>query len=248
MGILELKDITFRYEDSAFINNLSLSVEDGEFIGLIGPNGSGKTTLLKLLAGLIKPAWGEVLLWGKSLSSYKGKDRAKLISYLPQMIDVNIPVMVREIVKMGLSPYDILPAISIEAAMDMVGIQDKADLIFSRLSGGEKRRAFIAMTLVQCSGLLLLDEPLANLDIKYQLELMSLLRDLNFNKKIGVIMAVHDISMAFYFDRILIVKEGQIVADGRPSEVLTESSIRQAFGVDIKILGGESGKPGIIYP
>jgi iron complex transport system ATP-binding protein len=248
MGILELSDILFRYDDAVFIDELSLSVEDGEFIGVIGPNGSGKTTLLKLLAGLIKPESGEVLLWGKSLNSYKGRDRAKLISYLPQMIDVSIPVTVREIVKMGLSPYDIPPDISVDMAMHMVGMGDKADFIFSRLSGGEKRRAFIAMTLVQCAGLLLLDEPLANLDIKYQIELISLLRDLNLNRKIGVMMAVHDIGMAFYFDRILIVKEGQIVADGIPLEVLTESSIRDAFGVDVRLLFGEPGKPGIIYP
>lgn len=248
MGILELRDILFRYDNAVFIDELSLSVEDGEFIGVIGPNGSGKTTLLKLLAGLIRPASGEVLLWGKSLHSYKGKDRAKLISYLPQMLDVAIPVTVREIVRMGLSPYDIPSAISVDMAMDMVGILDKEDFIFSKLSGGEKRRVFLAMTLVQCAGLLLLDEPLANLDIKYQIELISLLRDLNLNRKIGVMMAVHDISMAFYFDRILIVKEGEIVADGKPLEVLTERSIRDAFGVDVRLLFGEPGKPGIIYP
>jgi ABC-type cobalamin/Fe3+-siderophores transport system ATPase subunit len=248
MGIIELRDIHFAYQDARFINKLSLHVENGDFIGLVGPNGSGKTTMLKLMAGLIKPAAGDVVLWNKSLHTYKGSDRAKLMSYLPQMLDITLPIKVREIVALGLSPYDVQQDISIESAMDMVAISDKAGYDFCRLSGGEKRRVFIAMTLMQRAGLLLLDEPLANLDIKFQLEIMNLLRDLNVARKMTVVMAIHDLSMAFYFDRIVLVKEGQILADGRPDKVLNDDSIKEVFGVDVKIFFNSNGRPAISYP
>src|SRR5512144_1227451 len=177
--ILELRNICFAYPgNGTLIDNMSFSVGEGEFIGLLGANGSGKSTILKLASGITKPSSGSLMLRRKSLHSYKNKDRAKLISYLPQTLDISVPFTVRELVSMGLYPYDIPPVMTVDDALDMVGLRDKADAHLPDLSGGEKRRTFIAMTLLQGAGLLLLDEPLANLDIRYQIELVRLLRRL----------------------------------------------------------------------
>ena len=235
--ILHLQGISFSYgEPAPFIRNISFSVREGEFIGLLGANGSGKSTILKLASGILKPASGELTLWGKPIHTYKNKDRAKLICYLPQTLDITVPFTVRELVSMGLYPYDIPPSMTAEEALEMVGLGEKADAHLSDLSGGERRRTFIAMTLVQGAGLLLLDEPLANLDIKYQIELIRLLKQLKEKRNISVVMALHDINIALQFEKIMLVKNGVLLAAGAPLEILTEELIRDAFGVEVAII------------
>lgn len=246
--ILELKDICFAYPgNGTLIDNMSFSVGEGEFIGLLGANGSGKSTILKLASGITKPSSGSLMLWGKSLHSYKNKDRAKLISYLPQTLDISVPFTIRELVSMGLYPYDIPPSITAEEALAMVGLSEKAEAHITDLSGGERRRTFIAMTLVQGAGLLLLDEPLANLDIKYQIELLSLLRKIRAEKNISVVMALHDINIALQFEKILLIKKGRILGFGSPETILNEEHIMSAFDVEVKIMRQTGGKAYISY-
>jgi len=164
--ILELENICFSYEKGRpLIQDLTFSIGEGDFIGLLGANGSGKSTVLKIGSGILRPSSGKLALWGKDLVRVSSRDRAKLISYLPQTLDFSVPFTVRELVSMGLYPYDIPPALDVDEALDMVGLIDKADARLTDLSGGERRRTFIAMTLLQGAGLILLDEPLANLDI-----------------------------------------------------------------------------------
>lgn len=236
MKILDLNNVSFSYNCSEFIKGLSVSIGSGEFIALLGANGSGKSTLLKLSAGILMPQMGEINLWNKPLRHYKGKDRAKLISYLPQMLDINAPFRVMELVSMGLYPYDIPPKLSPEEAIEIVGLTEKKDSSITELSGGERRRVFIAMTLLQGAGILLLDEPLANLDIKYQIELIRLLRNLRDNKNISVITALHDINMAFQFDMVYIIKEGRLIASGEPHKVITGELLKDAFDIDVTFL------------
>jgi iron complex transport system ATP-binding protein len=169
------------------------------------------------------------------------------LCYLPQLLDIGIPFKVKELVSMGLYPYDILPAITVNEAIDMVGLGEKADTYITNLSGGERRRAFIAMTLLQGAGLLLLDEPLANLDIKYQLEILRLLRELKEKKNISIIMALHDINIALQFEKVVLIKEGTILGFGKPEEVLTGDLLKEAFDVDIRIKKQESGAAYISY-
>jgi iron complex transport system ATP-binding protein len=246
--ILELADICFAYPGNGpLIDNLSFSVGEGEFIGLLGANGSGKSTILKLGCGIMRPSSGSLKLWGKHLRSYKNKDRAKLISYLPQTLDISVPFTIKELVSMGLYPYDIPPVITAEEALALVGLSDKAEAHITDLSGGEKRRTFIAMTLVQGAGLLLLDEPLANLDIKYQIELLKLLRKIREEKNISVVMALHDINIALQFERVMLIKGGHILGFGRPETVLTEELIMNAFDVEVKIMRQPDGKAYIRY-
>ncbi|GBE31149.1 MAG TPA: ABC transporter ATP-binding protein [Nitrospirae bacterium] len=241
MGIIELRNISFSYGVDNFIDDLSMSVDSGKFVGIIGANGSGKSTLLKLTAGILRPAAGRILLWGKSIYDYRGKDRAKLLSYLPQLLDISIPFTVKELISMGLYPYDIMPELSPEEAVSMVGLEDKLFSPISELSGGERRRVYIAMTLLQGAGILLLDEPLANLDVKYQIEFIRLLRELRREKDISIIMALHDINMAFRFDELYVIKEGRIIASGVPSDVITAELLKEAFDIDLKIFDQGNG-------
>lgn len=246
--ILELDSLGFRYfKDKPFINELSFFVGNGELIGLLGANGSGKSTILKLASGILRPAEGQIKLWGKLLHLYRNKDRAKLLCYLPQLLDINLPFKVRELVSMGLYPYDIPPEIRVDEALEMVGLLEKSESYITNLSGGERRRAFIAMTLIQGAGLLLLDEPLANLDIKYQLEIQRLLRELREKKNISIIMALHDINFALQFDKVMLLKEGRLLGIGKPEAVLTNDLLKEALDVNLEIKREDSGGTFINY-
>lgn len=246
--ILELNNVSYSYRKQApLISSLSLSVGQGEFIGLLGANGSGKSTLLKLGSGILRQQAGDILLWSKPLQTYRNRDRAKLISYLPQTLDSTVPFSIRELVSMGLYPYDIPPAMNIDSALEMVGLQDKASAHLTDLSGGERRRTFIAMTLVQGAGLLLLDEPLANLDIKFQFEFLKLLRELTLKNNISIIMALHDINIALQFEKVMLIKGGEMLGSGPPEAVLTKDMLRGAFDVNIEIKKQDSGEAYISY-
>jgi ABC-type cobalamin/Fe3+-siderophores transport system ATPase subunit len=136
--ILEFEKTTFSYNrNKPFINDISFTIENGEFIGLLGANGSGKSTILKLASGLLKASNGHIKLWNKPIQFYQNKDRAKLLSYLPQVLDITIPFTVRELVGMGLYPYDIPPSLTLDETLEMVGLTDKAESFITNLSGGE---------------------------------------------------------------------------------------------------------------
>jgi iron complex transport system ATP-binding protein len=179
------------------------------------------------------PSHGSIKLWGSPLQSYRNKDRAKLLCYLPQLLDINVPFKVKELVSMGIYPYDIIPEMTVAKSVEIVGLMGKSESNITNLSGGERRRAFLAMTLLQGAGLVLLDEPLANLDIKYQIEIMRLLRELHNKKNISVIMALHDINMAFEFERVIVIKDGRIAGMGNPEMVLSEDLVKEAFDVSV---------------
>jgi len=246
--IIELDNVGFQYsKDKKFIHNLTFSIGNGEFIGLLGANGSGKSTILKLAGGILKPSGGSIKLWGKPIHSYRNKDRAKLLCYLPQLLDINVPFKVRELVNMGLYPYDIVPEMTAYEALEMVGLKEKSQAYLGNLSGGERRRAFIAMTLLQGAGLLLLDEPLANLDIKYQIELIRLLRDLKEKKNISIIMALHDINMALQFEKVMLIKDGKILGMGNPESLLRRELLEEAFDMKIDVTRQGSGGAYISY-
>ena len=140
-AILGLDRVSFSYEKGKpFIRDLSFAIGEGGFIGLLGANGSGKSTIMKLGCGILKPSSGTASLWGKALHLYNSRDRAKLISYLPQALDITVPFTIRELAGMGLYPYDIPPAMSVDEALDMVGLAEKSGALLTDLSGGERRR------------------------------------------------------------------------------------------------------------
>lgn len=246
--ILGFKDTAFSYEkEKPLIRNISFSVENGEFIGLLGANGSGKSTVLKLASGILRASSGLVSLWNRPIQRYKNKDRAKLLSYLPQILDMHVPFTVEELVSMGLYPYEVQPSLTADEALEMVGLDGKTNTLISNLSGGERRRVYIAMTLLQGAGLVLLDEPLANLDIRYQIELLRLLRELQKKRDITVIMALHDINIALQFEKLIVIKEGAILGVGSPDVVLKKDLLRDAFDIEVEIGRPDSGGSYIKY-
>ena len=232
MTTLEFADVAFSYRRQDFMEKMSFSVTEGEVVGLMGPNGAGKSTILKLAAGLLSPKKGTVLVGGKAIASYRGKERAKQVAYLPQSLDLQAPFRVGELVRMGQYPCDGSRALPVDEALQIVGLQDKARTRLTELSGGEQRRAYIAMTLVQGAGVLLLDEPLAGLDIKYQSDLHRLLKKIARDKGVSVFMSLHDIGMGALLDRLIMVKEGRVVAQGDPGSVLTDQIVQNAYDLD----------------
>ena len=232
MTTLEFSDVAFSYRPLGFIERMSFSVAAGELVGLMGPNGAGKSTVLKLAAGLLAPQKGKVLVGGNTIGSYSGKERAKQVAYLPQILDLQAPFRVGELVGMGRYPYEGSRALPVEEALHIVGLQEKTKTRLAELSGGERRRAYIAMTLVQGAGVLLLDEPLAGLDIKYQFELHRLLKDIAREKGVTVFMSLHDIGMGALLDRLIMVKEGRVIAQGDPGSVLTDEIVQDAYDLD----------------
>jgi iron complex transport system ATP-binding protein len=246
--ILQFERTGFSYKkDRAFIDDMSFSIGNGEFVGILGANGSGKSTILKLASGILKNSTGHIELWGKELGFYKNRDRAKLVSYLPQFLDMSIPFTIREFVGMGVYPYDKMPELTVDDAIDIVGLSGNSESLITNLSGGERRRVYIAMTLLQGAGLVLLDEPLANLDIKYQIELLKLLKDLRQKREITAFMALHDINIALQFDRIILIKDGRILGNGSPETVMTRELLNEAFDVDIELKKEDSGGVYIKY-
>lgn len=229
MTTLDFENVTFSYGHDTFVENMSFSAGEGELVGLMGPNGAGKSTILKLAAGLLTPQKGSVMIGKQMIGTYRGKDRAKRVAYLPQILDLQTPFRVAEVVKMGQYPQEGSMALSVEEALHIVGLQEKARTLLTELSSGERRRAYIAMTLVQGAGLLLLDEPMASLDIKYQFHLYRLLKDITTEKKVSVIMSLHDIGMGAMLNRLIMVKNGQIIAEGGPGAVLTDEIVQDAY-------------------
>lgn len=224
------------------IQEISLSFARGQFVGLIGPNGSGKSTLLNLLMGLLEPDEGHVFLNEQSLNGYKRRDIAQRIALVPQDVSIGYAFSVREIVAMGRNPH--LGRFQPERERDVELIQQalqKTDLLsmadrrVDQLSGGERQRVFIARTLAQETPILLMDEPTTSLDLCHQLELLTLVKGLVQENHL-VITAIHDLGLAARFcDRLIMLSQGRVVADGTPEEVLTTDNLRRYFSIEARI-------------
>ena len=233
------------------LKGIDFQAQDNEFVGIIGPNGSGKSTLLRCLYRVLEPTQGAVYLDGKALSSYRYQESAKRISVVAQHNYYNFDFTVREVVMMGRAPHkkaldrDNADDFRLVAeALELVGMSGFARRSFSTLSGGEQQRVILARALAQQTPCLILDEPTNHLDIKYQLELMDIVKSLDRT----VISAIHDLNIAaMYCDRLYAVKGGEIVGCGRPQEVLTEDFIRRVYEVEAKVFSDESGQLHILY-
>lgn len=235
MTTLEFVDVSFSYGPKMFMERMSLAVTEGELVGLMGPNGAGKSTMLKLAAGLLSAQKGKVMVGKREIRSYSGKERAKQVAYLPQQLDLHAPFSVGELVRMGQYVFDDSRAVTVAEALHTVGLHGREKTRLAELSGGERRRAYIAMTLVQGAKILLMDEPLSGLDIRYQFDLYRLLKDIAREKGVSVFMSLHDIGMGGILDRLLLVKAGRVITQGNPGSVLTDEIIREAYGLNESI-------------
>lgn len=236
---LALKNITVKLDNRSIIHDVSIEVEQGKFVGLIGPNGSGKSTLLRTAYRVIKPDSGAIILGNESLQNLRLIDSAKKMGVVGQFNTVNFDFSVFEMVMMGRSPHKGLLGADTQkdydialAALKKVGMENYSQRSFSTLSGGEKQRVLLARALAQQPQILILDEPTNHLDIKYQLELLSIVKHLG----IGVLAALHDLSLAaMYCDKLYVLKDGKVIASGAPKEILTPELVRSVYEIECDI-------------
>jgi iron complex transport system ATP-binding protein len=242
MNMICTEEITTRIEGEPILRDVSFCAKEGELVGLIGPNGSGKSTLLRTLSGLLRPASGNLFLDGKPLKQYSSKELARNVGYVPQDTVVDFDFTAREIVLMGRHSY--LSRFSSESqhdhmivhkAMQHTATLHLADRIVTTLSGGQRQMIFIAKALAQEPRLLLLDEPISALDIRYQLHVLELMRMLT-QRGMTVVAALHDLNLAARFcDRLVLLMDGEIVGAGTPEEVLTPEMIQRTYKVQAKV-------------
>ena len=241
---LYANELTLAYDDASIIHNLRLAIPMGQVTALVGPNGCGKSTLLRGISRLLKPKHGTVILDGQDIWKLPTKELAKRLGILPQSPVAPEGLTVHELVAQGRYPHQSwLQQWSAEdervtqEALAITHIEDFADRPVDTLSGGQRQRAWIAMTLAQDSEVILLDEPTTFLDLAYQIDVLDLLYELNRQRKKTIVMVVHDLNHACrYADYLVAVKEGQIAAQGIPSEVVTERLVREVFGVECLII------------
>jgi iron complex transport system ATP-binding protein len=241
--MIEVNSISFRYHEEWVLQGVSFRVEKGEFVGVIGPNGSGKTTLLKILYRFLAPQKGEILFELIPMKKMDRKDIAKRIAVVAQETQLLFPFSVLETVLMGRSPY--LGHLMFESekdlevarkAMEWTRILPFSERPMDELSGGERKRVFIARALAQEPEVILLDEPTANLDIHHQTDFLDLILTLNRERGLTIVMASHDINTASEFcDRLILLQGGRIYQMGTPKEVVTKENIESVYGCEVWI-------------
>ena len=253
--MLELKDIRHVFPESHWALKISsLEILPGEIFCIIGPNGSGKSTLLRIASGVLEPQEGTIQLEGKNIFVLKRRSVARSLGYLPQETVSLYDFTVEEIVKMGRYPHtrgfgtlEKDDRAVVQECLDLTGMTPLRGRVLSRLSGGEKKRAFLASVLAQKPRILLLDEPTSALDIHHQVQFFRLLQRLS-RDGMGVAVVTHNINLASLFcDRMMVLSEGEPVVTGPPAEVLKASTVRSVYGDDI-LLGShpETGRPTIL--
>lgn len=247
--IINCSDIGFSYNGTTVLNGINLSIEPGRMLGILGANGAGKSTLLKILCGVLKPKSGKAVFSDQELSKMDRREIAKGIAYIPQDPMFAFPFTVREVVLMGRAPYigrfeferegDNEIAVN---ALETVGISHLKNRLINEISSGERQLASIARGLVQEPEIMILDEPATYLDVKHRTEIMNILKQLKEKKGISIIAATHDIfSSLFYFDEIIILKDGKILAEGRTDQIINSEILSLAYGIEV-VVKKENGR------
>jgi cobalamin transport system ATP-binding protein len=245
--LLHADNVSFAYgrrpAADLVLDGVSLDVPEGAIVALLGPNGSGKTTLLRVLSGLLPPSTGEVRLEGRDVRTLARRELARKLAVVPQETHLAFDFTVIDLVLMGRYPH--LGAFELEGAQDVAIARDALaatgtaaleDRRFSTLSGGEKQRVVIAAALAQATGILLLDEPTASLDLGFQLEVTALLRQLNRDRGITMVVSTHDLNLAAALAHdVVLLRRGRVLAHGPVADVLTVDSIRALYGVDAEV-------------
>jgi iron complex transport system ATP-binding protein len=238
MALLSVDDLSFAYRDRTVLSRISFSVDAGEVLGLVGPNGCGKTTLIKCVDGMLSPQEGKVVLGGRDLGGMHRREVARAMAYVPQSAGNQTASTVFETVLMGRRPYlnwTVSPGDEerVAAALDLLDLGGLAFRKVAELSGGERQRVMIARALVQETGVILLDEPTSNLDIRHQMAVMEVLHGLAEEKGLAVVIALHDLNLAAtYCHRLLVLAEGSIYGYGAPEEVLTPEMLGSVYGIE----------------
>ena len=243
MHPLETQDLLCTYNQQVVFRQLALTLQAAEVLALIGPNGSGKTTLLKALARLLRPKTGVVMLAGQNVWRLSPTAVARRLALAPQHEATHWPVTVEQAVALGRAPHRgwLLPLSShdhqvVERVLLQTELQGLRHRLVTELSGGERRRVILARALAQEPHILLLDEPTAHLDLKYQAEVLTLVQRLAHQEGLTVVIALHDLNQAgLCADRLALLAQGSLLALGRAEEVLTADRLAQAYGVAVVV-------------
>ena len=248
-SILQIQDVSFSYDQEDVLHSISIEFFPGEFVGVIGPNGSGKSTLLKILGGVLTSNSGRLFFKGKDFLDFNRKELARSITWIPQDHPMVFPFKVSEVVLMGRHPY--LSAFTFEgdedikiarSAMEQTQTLQFAQRRFNEISGGEKQRVVIAGAIAQEPQLMILDEPTSALDIKYQIQILNILKELNQKKNMTVILAMHDLHLASKFcNRLILLEEGKVFQDGKPEEVLQKEHLEKVYGIKVHLIRDHDG-------
>jgi len=241
--MLEVDHLSVALDCKEVLNDLSFSVHHGNILVIIGPNGAGKTTLLRALNGLVPIRNGKVHLNGEDLITKDILERAKLIASVPQAGNLPAAFRVRDVVILGRTPYlNWLGQTSksdeeiVQEALSQTQTEKLADRMVSELSAGEQQRVLLARALAQTTPILFMDEPTTHLDLKYQVELLNLIKDLTRRKKLITLLVLHDLNLSGRFaDQVMILHQGQIAAWGDPSQVLTRDLLSRVYRVPIQV-------------
>lgn len=255
-NMIAIQDLVFSYAEAPVIRGISLKFQAGEFTGIIGPNGSGKSTLLKLIGGILPSPPETVFFKNCELSRYKKKDLAASIAWIPQEKQMAFSFKVIDIVLMGRHPY--LSPLSFEGendyriaeeAMRQTQVLDFAQRSFNEISGGEKQRVMIASAISQKPEVMLLDEPTSALDIKYQIEILNILEQLNQEENKTLVLAMHDLHLASKFcKRLILLKEGEVFCEGSPADVLQKEILEEVYEVRVKIFQDDEDGSLLVVP
>ena len=252
--LLEASGIDVELGGQPILRDVEVTVRHGEVVGLVGPNGAGKSTLLRVVTGMLRPSAGTVAIGGDALDALARRELAMRVAVVQQLPEAPSTMRVRDLVVLGRHPHLGLLAREsrhdfdvADEAMRRAGCDRFADRELGSLSGGERRRAFIARALAQEAPLLLLDEPTSNLDANAQVEILELVAELAATEA-GVLLIVHDLTLAAaYCDRIVLLDRGEVVAEGPPSEVVTSEHVRRVYGGGVTVLPHPvSGAPVVI--
>ena len=235
--MIKINNLNFSYGKHRILDAINLSFEASQIVSLVGPNGSGKSTLLKCLCRILKSTDNTIFIDGKALEHYSRREMAQLIAYVPQQPVLNLAVSVIDAVKIGRSPY-IGYTLSkndeniVFKVIEQLGLTEHTFRSLRELSGGERQRVLLSRVIAQQARILLLDEPTSALDLKNQLEIATLLRAIQKQQQLTIIVAIHDLNLAARFsDSVVQLKQGKIYAHGSWNETITEQSILEIYGV-----------------
>ena len=246
---LEVESLAFRHrgQQEDVLRSVTFIAHQGDVTAILGPNGSGKSTLFKCIVGLWNAYEGEIKVGGKNPSKFSVRERARLFATVPQDHEPPFPYSVLDVVLMGRASYvgifsspkrkDYEAA---EEAMSLVGIEHIKDKPYTGISGGERQLTLIARAIAQSAPVMVLDEPTSHLDFRNQLKVLSTVRSISRERNITVLVTLHDPNLALLFaDRVAILKEGYVVAEGDPKSVITEGLISKVYGVETRIISSD---------
>ncbi|ETK00466.1 ABC transporter, ATP-binding protein [Eubacterium nodatum ATCC 33099] len=242
--VMEVRGVNFSYGKNQILRELDLIIKEKSITTIMGANGCGKSTLFSLMTKNLEPDSGRVFIRGRNLKNISLKDFATKVAIVQQYNDAPGDITVRQLVSFGRTPHITFlgegekeDEEKIAWAMEVTGISEYSEREISRLSGGQKQRAWIAMALAQDTKILFLDEPTTYLDVRYQVEILELIKSLNENFGLTIIMVLHDINQALHYsDEIIGLHQGRVKVEGRPSDAINKESISLLYGIDLDVM------------